>query len=113
MIARRYRSGDLRDLYRVCLRTGNSGDDATALALILLGGDGVISVTANVAPRLMHEMCEAALDADLPRAIEGLNGQSLEGRPLTVNEARPPRNDFSRPRNGGSERDGFRRQQRY
>jgi ribosomal protein S18 acetylase RimI-like enzyme len=31
MIVRRYRSGDLRDLYRVCLRTGNSGDDATAL----------------------------------------------------------------------------------
>ena len=31
MIIRRYRSGDLRDLYRICLRTGNSGDDATAL----------------------------------------------------------------------------------
>src|SRR5687767_14373998 len=45
-----------------------SGDDATALALILLGGDGVISVTANVAPRLMHEMCEAALAGDLVRA---------------------------------------------
>ena len=31
MIIRRYRSGDLRDLYRICLRTGKSGDDATAL----------------------------------------------------------------------------------
>src|SRR3954470_6508283 len=38
-----------------------SGDDATGLALMLLGGHGVISVTANVAPRLMHEMCMAAL----------------------------------------------------
>jgi 4-hydroxy-tetrahydrodipicolinate synthase len=38
-----------------------SGDDATALELLLLGAKGVISVTANVAPRLMHEMCEAAL----------------------------------------------------
>jgi len=35
---------------------------------------------------------------DAQRAIAGLNGQSLEGRPLTVNEARPPRTDFSRPR---------------
>ncbi|MGH9577800.1 MAG: 4-hydroxy-tetrahydrodipicolinate synthase, partial [Terriglobales bacterium] len=34
-----------------------SGEDSTALALMLLGGHGVISVTANVAPRLMHEMC--------------------------------------------------------
>lgn len=38
-----------------------SGDDATALDLILLGAKGDISVTANVAPRLMHDMCEAAL----------------------------------------------------
>jgi len=34
---------------------------------------------------------------DLQRAIAGLNGQSLDGRPLTVNEARPQRTDFSRP----------------
>jgi 4-hydroxy-tetrahydrodipicolinate synthase len=45
-----------------------SGDDATALALMLMGGDGVISVTANVAPRLMHEMCSAALAGDLVKA---------------------------------------------
>jgi len=45
-----------------------SGDDATALALTLMGGDGVISVTANVAPRLMHDMCEAAFAGDLARA---------------------------------------------
>lgn len=45
-----------------------SGDDATALALMLMGGKGVISVTANVAPALMHAMCEAALAGDLPAA---------------------------------------------
>jgi len=45
-----------------------SGEDATALALILLGGQGVISVTANVAPRLMHEMCAAALVGDVRKA---------------------------------------------
>jgi 4-hydroxy-tetrahydrodipicolinate synthase len=45
-----------------------SGDDATCLALMLLGGQGVISVTANVAPRLMHDMCAAALAGDLVRA---------------------------------------------
>jgi 4-hydroxy-tetrahydrodipicolinate synthase len=45
-----------------------SGDDATALALVLLGGQGVISVTANVAPRLMHEMCAAALVGDVKKA---------------------------------------------
>jgi 4-hydroxy-tetrahydrodipicolinate synthase len=41
-----------------------SGDDATALDLILAGGKGDISVTANVAPRLMSQMCEAALNGD-------------------------------------------------
>jgi len=47
-----------------------SGDDATGVALILLGGKGIISVTANVAPRLMHEMCAAALAGDLRTARE-------------------------------------------
>jgi len=45
-----------------------SGDDATCLALMLLGGRGVISVTANVAPRLMHDLCAAALAGELARA---------------------------------------------
>jgi len=53
-----------------------SGDDATGIALMLLGGHGVISVTANVAPRLMHEMCAAALKADPLRARE-LNNRLL------------------------------------
>ena len=47
-----------------------SGDDATGLALMLMGGHGVISVTANVAPRLMHELCVAALQPDPARARE-------------------------------------------
>ncbi len=47
-----------------------SGDDSAALALILLGGHGVISVTANVAPRMMHEMCAAALVGDVKKARE-------------------------------------------
>lgn len=42
-----------------------SGDDATALAFMLLGGHGVISVTANVAPRAMHDMCAAAARLDV------------------------------------------------
>lgn len=42
-----------------------SGDDPTAAALILLGGQGNISVTANVAPKLMHEMCMAAVRGDV------------------------------------------------
>ena len=47
-----------------------SGDDASALALILLGAHGTISVTANVAPRLMHEMCLAALNGEVAKARE-------------------------------------------
>lgn len=45
-----------------------SGDDATARESILLGCHGDISVTANVAPRLMHEMCAAALKGDSAKA---------------------------------------------
>jgi len=47
-----------------------SGDDSAALPLILLGGHGVISVTANVAPRMMAEMCSAALVGDVKKARE-------------------------------------------
>lgn len=45
-----------------------SGDDASCMALTLLGGQGVISVTANVAPRLMHDMIKAALAGDVAKA---------------------------------------------
>lgn len=47
-----------------------SGDDPTAVALMLCGGQGNISVTANVAPRLMHELCVAAMAGDVKRAME-------------------------------------------
>ena len=47
-----------------------SGDDATGMALMLLGSHGVISVTANVAPKLMHEMCVAAMAGNVKKACE-------------------------------------------
>ncbi len=56
------RCGDKIDVY--------SGDDANGRETILAGGKGVISVTANVAPRLMHEMCAAALSGDREKAAE-------------------------------------------
>ena len=46
-----------------------SGDDPTAMALMLAGGAGNISVTANVAPRAMHEMCKAAMAGDIATAV--------------------------------------------
>jgi len=47
-----------------------SGDDPTAVALMLCGGQGNISVTANVAPRWMHELCMAAISGDVKRAMD-------------------------------------------
>jgi 4-hydroxy-tetrahydrodipicolinate synthase len=47
-----------------------SGDDPTALLLMMMGGRGNISVTANVAPKLMHELCVAAMAGDVARAKE-------------------------------------------
>ena len=46
-----------------------SGDDPTAVALMLCGGKGNISVTANVAPRLMHELCVAAMAGNVQKAM--------------------------------------------
>jgi 4-hydroxy-tetrahydrodipicolinate synthase len=46
-----------------------SGDDPTAVALMLCGGHGNVSVTANVAPRRMHELCAAAMAGDIKRAM--------------------------------------------
>jgi 4-hydroxy-tetrahydrodipicolinate synthase len=60
------RCGDRLDVY--------SGDDATAMELMLLGGKGNISVTANVAPAGMHELCTAALAGERSRA-ESINQQ--------------------------------------
>jgi len=47
-----------------------SGDDLTAAMLMLMGGKGNISVTANVAPRLMHELCVAAMSDDVKKTRE-------------------------------------------
>jgi len=46
-----------------------SGDDPTAVGLILMGGQGNVSVSANIAPRLMHELCVAALAGDVKKAM--------------------------------------------
>ena len=77
------RCGDKLDVY--------SGDDGTALELILLGAKGDISVTANVAPRAMHEMCAAALRGDRAEAerinapLQGLHkALFLEANPIPV-----------------------------
>ena len=47
-----------------------SGDDPTAVALMLCGGKGNISVSANIAPRLMHELCMAAMAGNVQKAME-------------------------------------------
>ena len=47
-----------------------SGDDPTAVALMLLGGHGNVSVTANVAPRAMHELCKAAVAGHAKEAAQ-------------------------------------------
>ena len=60
------RCGDRLDIY--------SGDDATAMELMLMGGKGNISVTANVAPQAMHDMCMAALSGDRETAGQ-INGR--------------------------------------
>lgn len=65
-----------------------SGDDASAAALILLGGKGNISVTANVAPRLMHELCAAALAGDLP-TVRTLNAKLADLNSKLFIEANP------------------------
>jgi len=56
---------------------------------------------------------ELADAVNLQRAIISLNGQSLDGRPLTVNEARPPRTDSARSHNGGGGRDNYSRRRSY
>ena len=65
-----------------------SGDDPTAVALMLCGGQGNISVTANVAPRLMHELCVAAIAGDRNTAMQIQNRLLPLHRDLFV-EANP------------------------
>ena len=89
-------TGDLQRLHQIRARCGTefavySGDDATACELMLQGGDGVISVTANVAPRLMHEMSQAALSGNrqlaqsLDQKLAGLHkALFVESNPIPV-----------------------------
>ena len=65
-----------------------SGDDATGMALMLLGGQGVISVTANVAPKLMHEMCVAAMSGKVKEAC-GINAKLFGLHQKLFAEANP------------------------
>jgi 4-hydroxy-tetrahydrodipicolinate synthase len=70
-------TGDLARVERLRSGCGTgfalySGDDATGCEFMLLGGDGVISVTSNIAPRLMQDMCAAALAGDRDHA-HGIN----------------------------------------
>lgn len=72
--------GERMDIY--------SGDDATAMELILMGAKGDISVTANVAPRDMHEMCAAARAGDRARA-EAINQRLMALHKNLFVEANP------------------------
>ncbi|MFO7593100.1 MAG: 4-hydroxy-tetrahydrodipicolinate synthase [Pseudomonadota bacterium] len=74
------RCGDRIDVY--------SGDDATTLDLMRLGGKGCVSVTANVAPREMHLMCEAALNGDFA-AAEAINEKLMPLHKNLFVEANP------------------------
>ena len=68
-------TGDLQRAQEILDACGDSldiygGDDATSRELMLMGGKGVISVTSNVAPRAMHEMCAAAIAGEREKAEE-------------------------------------------
>jgi len=68
-------TGNLDRAKEILDRCGNdfdliTGDDPTAMEFILLGGKGDISVTANIAPNLMHQMCKAALEGNRVLAEE-------------------------------------------
>lgn len=65
-----------------------SGDDASGLALLLLGAQGVISVTANVAPKLMHDLCTAAFAGNIAVA-RAINNQLLRLHADLFVEANP------------------------
>lgn len=89
-------TGDLQRLQAIKQRVADdflllSGDDATTREFILQGGHGSISVTANVAPAEMAQMCQAALDGDANKAlaidqkIEGLHrALFVESNPIPV-----------------------------
>lgn len=68
-----------------------SGDDPTAVAMMLCGGQGNISVTANIAPKLLHELCVAAIAGDIKTAmaiqfklLSLHKAMGIEGNPIAV-----------------------------
>jgi 4-hydroxy-tetrahydrodipicolinate synthase len=65
-----------------------SGDDLSAILLMFMGGKGNISVTANVAPRLMHELCAAAMADDVAKA-RAIQYQLLGVHKAMFTEANP------------------------
>jgi len=89
-------TGDLQRAQEIIDACGDSldiygGDDATGRELMLMGGKGVISVTSNVAPRAMHEMCAAAIAGEREKAealdmpLAGLHEYLfLEANPIPV-----------------------------
>lgn len=82
IVAIKEATGDLERVRELIDRCGDrmdiiSGDDATAMDLMLMGGKGNISVTANVAPAQMHDLCVAAMAGDREKA-EAINEPLLE-----------------------------------
>jgi 4-hydroxy-tetrahydrodipicolinate synthase len=65
-----------------------SGDDLSAALLMLMGGKGNISVTANIAPRLMHDLCKAAMSDDVVKA-RAIQYQLLAVHKAMFTEANP------------------------
>lgn len=93
IIAIKEATGNLERGREIMQRCGDhmivySGDDATAMELMLMGAQGNISVTANVAPRLMSDMCAAALKGDRATA-EALNAQMAELNQILFAEPNP------------------------
>lgn len=93
IIAIKEATGDLQRAKEIMERCGDrldvfSGDDGTAMELMLMGGKGDISVTANVAPAAMHEMCKAAIAGDRATA-EAINTKLEKLHDLLFCEANP------------------------
>jgi 4-hydroxy-tetrahydrodipicolinate synthase len=80
-----------------------SGDDGTAIALMLIGGHGNVSVTANVAPRAMHQLCMAAVEGRVREAVQiHLRLLELHGALFVEPSPAPTKWALSRLGHGGS-----------
>ncbi len=93
IVAIKEATGDLDRAKEIIDRCGDridviSGDDSIAMEMILNGGKGDISVTANVAPALMHQMCKAALAGDR-KSAEEINNQLIPLHTKLFVEANP------------------------